>query len=359
MYFSTTSAPESTSRLRLLHSAWPIALCLLLALFLAGCESPPRVYQLGGQTMGTTWSVQANNLPQGLSQQQLHDRIEAILELINSQMSTYRDDADITRFNQAAPGESFSLAEDFATVLSAALSLAAETDGAYDPTVGPLVNLWGFGPDGLRDQAPDPAEIEAARQRVGWQRVAFDANSRELTQTGGVYLDLSSIAKGHAVDRIAEWLEDAGVTGYLVDIGGDLRVHGVKPDGSAWRIAIERPVPGTREIYSVIEPQDLAVASSGNYRNFFIDQDQLFSHTIDPRSGYPVRGGIASITVLHRSTKQADALATALGVFSADEAFAFALERNLAVLFLVHSEGSLEERATPAFERLTTKGTQS
>ncbi len=329
--------------------AW--ILCFV-GLLLTACEAPPRVHALAGQTMGTVWRVQTSNLPPAMSLEQLRDAIEVELELVNSQMSTYRDDSDITRFNRAAAGETITLPEDFALVLGAALELAADTGGAYDPTVGPLVNLWGFGPDGIRDRAPVPEEVEAARSRVGWHRLAFDPVTRELTQPGGVYLDLSSIAKGHAVDRIAERLEVMGVHGYLVDIGGDLRAGGIKPDGSPWRIGIERPLPGTREVYTVIEPKDIAVASSGDYRNFFVD-DRHYSHTIDPRTGYPVRDEFVSITVLHPSARQADALATALGALGVEEGYAFARVRNLAVLILVREDEELSERVTAEFTRLT------
>ncbi len=330
--------------------------CLLACLLLVACEAPPpRVHALSGQTMGTFWSVQTANLPAGMSLQQLRAAIEDELELVNRQMSTYRDDADITRFNRAAAGETLTLPEDFALVLVDALALAADTGGGYDPTVGPLVNLWGFGPDGVRSQAPAREDIEAARARVGWQRLRFDPQTRALTQPGGVYLDLSSIAKGHAVDRVAERLQILGIDGYLVDIGGDLRAGGVKPDGSAWRIGVERPIPGTREIHTIIEVQDIAVASSGDYRNLFVADERHYSHTIDPRTGYPVTDELGSVTVLHASARQADALATALSVLGLTEGYAFAQDRNLAVLFLVREEGELRERMTAEFLRLASE----
>jgi FAD:protein FMN transferase len=345
-----------------LAGAGRLALLGALPLLLVACQPPPRVHVLGGHTMGTGWTVQVALLPDGVSREALHADIENVLELIDGQMSTFRGDSDISRFNGAAAGEAVVVPEDFALVLASALELARDTGGAYDPTVGPLVNLWGFGPDGIRTTAPPQAEIEAARARVGWYRLELDSDRRELIQPGGVYLDLSSIAKGHAVDRIAEHLEASGIDAYLVDIGGDLRVRGVKPDGSPWRIAIERPLAGARAIHSVIAPRDLAVATSGGYRNFFVDrhEDRLrrFSHTIDPRTGYPVEEEIGSITVLHPSAKQADALATALGVLSVDEGFEFARERNLAALFLFELDGEPRELATPQFERAAQAGTR-
>src|SRR5690606_6476374 len=247
----------------------------------------------------------------------------------------YIDDSDISRFNQADADTWHAVPPDFARVLEAALALSRESDGAFDPTVGPLVNLWGFGPTGRRDQAPSAQERDAVRARVGWQRLQWDAENRRLLQPGGVYLDFSAIAKGYAVDRVGEYLSGQGIDGWLVDIGGELRARGVKPDGQPWRIAVERPVAGTREINTVVRPGDMAMATSGDYRNFFEDNGQSFSHTIDPRTGNPVGHRLASVTVLHPSCMQADGLATLLTVLGPEEGMAFAARHELAVLLIV------------------------
>lgn len=319
-------------------------------LILAACDRPPELQRLSGHSMGTTWSVQFVRPADDRQLSGLRDDIEAALETVNAQMSTYRDDSHISRFNQLPAGESITLPPEFIVVLMAALELAEQTEGAFDPTVGPLVNLWGFGPDGIREETPSEEEIEAARARVGWDKLHFDMDTRELTQPGNVYLDLSSIAKGYAADLVAERLEARGITHYLVDMGGDMRVRGSKPDDQAWRIAVERPVPGERDIHSVIEPGDMAIATSGSYRNFFRDGDQEYSHTIDPRTGYPVPQDLVSVTVLHPSTKLADGYATAITALGAEAGYAFAQERDLAVLLLIRDNGDVREEMTPAFE---------
>lgn len=323
----------------------------LLLLLLAACSQTPEPVTLNGATMGTTWTVRLGNIPAGVSVPALRAEIEATLERVNAQMSTYREDADISRFNRATAGEVLTVPEDFTRVLSAALALAEATGGAYDPTVGPLVNLWGFGPDPSLDRVPPEEQLAAARRQVGWQRILFDPGSGALTQTGGLMLDFSSIAKGYAVDRIAERLLQHGIDNHLVDIGGDLRTRGLRPDGRPWRIAIERPLVGSREIHSVLSLGDLAMATSGSYRNFFRDQGRDFSHTIDPRSGYPVQHALVSVTVLHESCMQADALATALSVLGPDEGLAYAREHELAVLMLVAGDDAVDEIMTPEFAR--------
>ena len=327
---------------------WLAALAWLLV---SGCEGPQQVHSLSGYTMGTEWSVQLVAHPSASELGGVRQEIDAALETVNAQMSTFREDSDISRFNRLSPGETIELPPEFGKVLLAALEMAEATDGAYDPTVGPLVNLWGFGPDGRRTRGPPEEEIEAARSRVGWQQL--EVMTREgtvaLIQPGGVYLDLSSIAKGYAVDLIAERLDTLGFSAYLIDIGGDMRMRGHRPDGRGWRIGIERPVPGMRAVHSVIAPGDRAVATSGSYRNFYIDDAQEHSHTIDPRSGQPVPPDLLSVTVLHDSAMVADALATAIMVLGPQDGYAFARAHELAVVLMVREDDMIKERMTPAF----------
>ncbi|MEX0870890.1 MAG: FAD:protein FMN transferase [Aquisalimonadaceae bacterium] len=325
------------------------ALLVGLCVLLAACEKAPRIQEISGPTMGTTWTVKYVPPNSAADAGRVREDIEAALEAVNAQMSTYREDSHISRFNRAAAGESITVPPEFSDVLRASMQLAAQTGGAYDPTVGPLVNLWGFGPDGARAEPPAIEDIKAARARVGWQQLGLNPDTRTLTQRGGVYLDLSSIAKGYAVDLIAGRLEQRGTTAYLVDIGGDMRVRGRKPDGQRWRIGIERPGPGQRAVHSVIEPGDKAVATSGSYRNFFRDQEREYSHTIDPRTGYPIPQDVVSVTVLHDSCTQADGLATAITALGAEAGYAFARDRDLAVLLLIRDNGTVRERMTPAF----------
>lgn len=322
---------------------------LLLALLLVGCTRSPELLTLSGPTMGTVWTVKLADLPEDVSAAELRNEIAAELEAIDAEMSTYRPDSALSRFNRAPAGERVLLPDGLVLVIRAALRLAEETGGAYDPTVGPLVNLWGFGPDARREHPPIPAAIAEAKARVGWQRLRLEGNV--LEQPGDVYVDLSSIAKGYAVDKVLEALMRRGVRDCLVDIGGDLRVLGQRPGGQPWRVAVERPVPGERGIQSLLAVQDVAVATSGSYRNFFEDQGMSWSHTIDPRTGYPVQHQAVSVTVIHGNAMMADALSTALGVLPPEESLAFAESRGLALLLLLREGDAVVERMTPAFAR--------
>lgn len=333
---------------------WVLPAAVLIVVGLAACSSPPDddPVRLSGLTMGTNWSVQISQLPEGLSSEELTSGIEALLEQVNDEMSTWREDSELSRFNQLAGGESLQIAEGFATVLDMSLDLADLSGGAFDPTVGPLVNLWGFGPDGRVSEPPGAQELAEARDRVGYHRVDFDAETRRLIQPGGLYLDLSGIAKGWGVDVVAEHLIEHGIEDFLVDIGGDMRMKGTRPDGERWRIAIERPVPGTREIFQIIQPGNAAMATSGTYRQYFESDQRRYSHTIDPRTGFPVEHPAISITVIGDSAAWVDGVATALGVLEPDEAYNWAIERNLAVLWILEQDNELTERYTPRFAPL-------
>ncbi|MED5387371.1 MAG: FAD:protein FMN transferase [Pseudomonadota bacterium] len=325
-------------------------LVLCLALPLSGCDdSKNRLSVLSGPTMGTTWSVKFSGAPdKGV--EALKEDIEAALEQVNAQMSTYRADSDLSRFNQAEAGTLMALPDDTVTVISSAFRISSMTGGAYDVTVGPLVNLWGFGPDPDRFEPPSDDEISRARARVGWQQLLLNGN--ELLQPGEVYVDLSSIAKGFAVDKVAELMERRGVKNYLVEVGGELRGRGSKPYGQPWRVAVERPIAGVREVEKIVTLKDMAVATSGDYRNFFESDGQLYSHTLDPRTGYPVTHTLASVSVLHPSAMMADGLSTAMTVLGPEEGMAFAREHELAVFFIVRTEEGVEELSTPAFDAI-------
>lgn len=297
--------------------------------------------------MGTSWSVKLVAATSALAS--LERGIQARLDEVVAQMSTWENDSDISRYNRAEAGSVHTLPAEFAQVLDTALALAVDTDGAYDPTIGPLTDLWGFGPEGACADAPEVAELAHARDRVNWRRLDFDAAQRRLLQPGGAYIDLSSIAKGYGVDRVADWLLAQGVGDCLIEVGGELRGHGRKPDGAAWRIAVEQPGAGEDQAAAVITLDGWAIATSGDYRRFFQDGDRRYSHTLDPRSGAPIDNNVAAVTVLHPRCMQADALATALTVLGAHAGMAYANRRNLAALFVLREGDGLITRATPGF----------
>lgn len=330
------------------RSGLRIALLLCGALLLSACSMAPQPLRLEGLSMGTGWSVQIGDADADAARARL--LIELELARVVAQMSTWEPDSDLSRFNAAEPGARQSLPPQLREVLSAALELARDSGGAFDPTVGPWVELWGFGPGRPRQSAPAHGEIEALRARIGWQRVQIEGD--QLVQPGGLSLDLSAIAKGHAVDRIAEALQAAGYRHLLVEVGGELRGHGQHPDGRGWRVGLEGP--SAEGAASGITLRDQAVATSGDYRQFFEQDGRRYSHMIDPRTGYPIAQAGIAVSVVHVSCMQADGLATALAVLGPDEGFEWASARGLAARFVHRQDNAWVERRTPAFEALET-----
>lgn len=320
----------------------------------------PVVHELGGLTMGTRWSVKFW-YPTGTpspAHSGLCEAISGALDTVVRQMSPWEPDSDLSRYNHAAAGCWRALPEPFFTVLCSALELARETGGAYDPTVGPVVDLWGFGPAPAHGTVPSVAELQRAQSRVGWQRVTLDVAQRRAWQPGGAGLDLSSIAKGYAVDAIALALRERGCVNALVEVGGELLGCGRRPDGQPWHVAVKLPGLDAREASGGTEPgpvlalPDLAVATSGDDFRHFVADGEHCSHTIDPRCGWPIRHTLASVTVVHAQCMQADALATALLVLGPEAGWAYAERLGLAALFIRRSTDGHEARPTEAFEAL-------
>lgn len=314
------------------------------------------VHRCAGSTMGTSWSVNVVVSPVTNISALAHC-IEQELNLVVMQMSTWENNSDLSRFNRAAACSWETLPREFFDVLQTALEVAEESKGAFDPTAGPLVNLWGFGPV-IRYQEDDfcvPAvdAIEAARRLCGWQRIRLDAASQKAYQPGGIYVDLSAIAKGFAVDRIANRLEQLGYTSYLVEIGGELRGSGIKPDAQPWWVMLEQP-PGDNSDETVIALHGLSVATSGDYRRWHnADSGLRYAHTIDPRTGWPVNHGVASVTVLHKSCMLADAWSTALNVLGPGQGMHLAEAKRLPVLFVIRrNDGGFDEAMSEAFAAL-------
>jgi FAD:protein FMN transferase len=309
------------------------------------------VHRLAGETMGTTWSV-TFVVPHAIDLTDLRRAIEHELDTVDAQMSTWRDDSDLTRLNRAPAGQEVELPGPLFSVLRFALAVARDSNGAYDPTLGPLVDLWGFGPPGRRVAPPHAAAIAEARARVGWQRLDLDETRRRARQTGGVSVDLSAVAKGYAVDAVAGGLERLGVVSFLVDVGGELRGRGVKPGGQPWWVRLQPPdgiTAGDTVVETVVALHDRSIATSGDYLRYFDHDGRRYAHTIDPRTGWPVAGRAASVSVLHESCMAADAFSTALTVMDAEDALAFCRTRGLAAVIASREPEGLVERMTPAF----------
>lgn len=304
---------------------------------------------LGGETMGTTWSVKLAASARA-DLHALHHGVQRQLDAVVAQMSTWESDSDISRYNRAAADTWQRLPADFFDVLQCALHVARESAGAFDPTVGALVGLWGFGADARAQAAPDDASLRVARERLGWQRLALRAGTRELLQPGGVHLDLSAIAKGFGVDRVAAHLRENGIGSALVEVGGELFGYGAKPDGAPWRVLVEAAAEERDGEARVLDLDGIAVATSGDRWHAYEENGVRHSHSIDPRSGKPVERAAVSVSVIAGDAMRADAWATALTVLGATDGFDVARHRGLAARF-VHrgADGALRERMTDAF----------
>jgi len=302
------------------------------------------VHTLCGETMGTTWSVKLT-APAQHRLAPVRERIERTLDGVIAQMSTWVTDSDISRFNASLPQTWHELPADLHEVLQYALGVSEQTGGAFDPAVGELVDLWGFGPPGRRADCPGETAVAAARHARGRFRLA---SGRRAFQSGGVRLDLSGIAKGFAVDRVSAELSRSGIAAHLVEIGGELHGSGVKPDGSPWWVALDRP-SGESHPDVIVALHGLAVATSGDTMRYFETGGRRYSHTIDPRTGYPVPDRIAAVTVLHRQCMGADALATALTVLGPEAGFEHAVRHHIAARFVLRGGNAPLERITPAF----------
>jgi thiamine biosynthesis lipoprotein len=300
--------------------------------------------------MGTSWSVKLAAPPRA-DLHALHHGIQRRLDAVVRQMSTWAPDSDICRYNRAAAGSWHALAGEFFRVLSCALQVARESGGAFDPSVGALVGLWGFGADARAQAAPDGAALRAARRRVGWQRIELRPDTREALQPGGVRLDLSAIAKGFGVDHVAAHLREKDVESALVEVGGELFGFGRKPDGAPWRVLVEaaEEESGCGSAPRVLDLDGIAVATSGDRWHAYAENGVRYSHSIDPRSGRPVERAAASVTVVAGDAMRADAWATALTVLDATEGFAFAQRHGLAARFVVRDGQGVDERMTDAF----------
>ena len=290
--------------------------------------------------MGTTYRVLVRSESAGFDAAKLHKIIDQELLYINNLMSTYDVNSEISRFNRSAQITPFKLSSETTEVLAFSLQLARQTQGAFDPTVSPLVNLWGFGPVRSDAKIPPADAISRVRAEIGFDALALDATDNTLRSQLPRQLDLSAVAKGYAVDRLAAILIEAGLSHFLVEVGGELVAKGTKFEDVPWRVAIESPDPVNRGIFKALSLRDKAVATSGDYRNFFESNGQRYSHTLDPRTGSPVDHTTVSVTVLADTAMVADGWATALNVLGLDEGLKLANERGLAALFISRTDTS-------------------
>jgi len=303
---------------------------------------------LQGKTMGTTYSIKLIGKEQEVKDQQIHQQIDALLKQVNQEMSTYIPDSELSLFNKSVSGEPVALSQGLERVMAEAIRLGELTGGKLDVTVGPLVNLWGFGPEFRPETVPGDELLTTTRARTGLDKLTL-ADGKLTKANPALYVDLSTIAKGYAVDKVAELVEANGYQNYLVEIGGELRLKGFKHNGSLWHLAIEKPISHKRLVQQYIVPKDNAVATSGDYRNYFEADGQRFSHIIDPATGKPINHKLVSVTVIHPSSMTADGLSTAMMVMGEEQAMAFAEENDLAAFLIVKTDDGFEQQSTVKF----------
>lgn len=327
-----------------------IWLALVGLAFFVSCTPAPQQISVSGETMGTTYHIRYVTANPNHAPDKVKERVDAVLQQINSQMSTYDPNSELSLFNQRQTTEPVVVSRALETVVRRALEIGAETDGLLDVTVGPLVNLWGFGPLGRPERAPSAEQLAAVRDEVGYQHLRVE-NHQLIKAVPGLYVDLSTIAKGYGVDRVALLLEQMEIKNYLVEIGGEMRMKGSKPGAQPWRIAIEQPISLDRAVQRVIEPGNHSVATSGDYRNYFEEDGVRYSHIIDPRTGKPIQHNLVSVTVITDTCMDADAYATALTVMGPERALEFATQKGLAVLLVTRENDAYKEYTSPAFKR--------
>lgn len=375
--------PASTGENRLLSKSYKRSLLIGLILLAVGFYAlslRPTLKHIKGETMGTTYTITYVSRPFSHSTDNVKKQVDGLLEAINDSMSTYREDSELMQFNRSEIGKPFKASDELVDLVEKSLVISRMSDGAYDVTVGPVVNLWGFGPsDAGRQpsqskkassvtadkQAPEfiewminnyPAklpsdeEIAAAQAKVGYQAVIADTRNDLLTRTKDVFVDLSSIAKGYGVDKVAYLLSSEGINSYLVEIGGEVKVGDPKPDGSLWKLGIRGPAMTDSKPALIVELENKAMATSGDYLNYFEVDGHKYSHTINPRTGRPEMGRLAEVAVIEDNVAEADALATLFMVLGDKEGLKLANREGIAAYFTYHTDKGFDAVSSDAFK---------
>lgn len=335
-----------------------LILIFLGLLVLNGCRSERALeIHLQGHTMGTTYSIKVEESElrpefENLGKEQLRKEIDALLSQVNAVFSTYDSNSEVSLFNKLSAGERFYPSKEFVRLLRSSLDLYTKTDYYFDITLGPLINAWGFGPKKVL-KAPSPKELENLKKYVGWDKLKLmDEDNSEMSALSKshekVYLDFSAIAKGHGVDKAAELLLSKGMRNFMVEIGGEVRAHGKKRSGRPWLLGIENPSQGP--LLAVVKLSDMAMATSGDYRNFKRVNGESFSHVFDPRAGMPKKSQLVSVTVLHALCSQADAYATAMLAMGPQKALEIAKKESIPVYLVVKKDEEFAIIATENFK---------
>ena len=364
--------------------AFAVVALLVVAAWQSGLLNRASQYDAGGRTMGTTWSVryvlEANS---DTTPVQVQAAIDQALIAINQSMSTYIADSELMRLNGAPTDTPITVSEELFYVIEQAQQVAELSRGAYDVTAGALVNLWGFGSVDVREdgdaepelatsmpislgaqsqasfltwmerggvvKAPTAEQIAAIRARVGYQSLDLDADNRTVTKRKSVFIDLSSIAKGYGVDRVAKTLEGLGIFRYMVEVGGEIFARGTKLNDQPWRLAVREPALDN-QVNTIVAIDNRAIATSGDYLNYYEVEGVHFSHLIDARTGYPEQHRLASVAVIADETSLADAYATMFMILGDEQGIQLAEEQGIDAWFIYHTDKGFAARATGRFE---------
>ena len=314
-----------------------IILSIIVLILCNSCETSHPQIKISGLTMGTTYNIKiiSNNVV-GENKDELKYQIDSILFSVNNQMSTYLFDSEISTFNSSESTAPFQISEEFSYVVERALHWSKTTEGAFDITLVPLLYLWGFGPGqqgGLRDVFPDDKTIQNRRNHMGYDKLFINKSYLQKTDPF-IKIDLNAIAKGFGVDAVCVFLNSRGFNNYMVEVGGEVRCSGYNRKKESWMIAVENP-ESDNEINWAVPLNNMSMATSGDYRNYYEIDNERYSHEIDPRSGYPAQTKIASATVTAPNCVDADALATALIILGIDKAMQLIENTNSTEAFLI------------------------
>lgn len=341
--------------MRLFLSGWKVFFLALMGM-LSACGSGDSLESFSGPTMGSTYSIKYVRHAGLPAPDEVRVQVEQILADVDLRMSTYRSDSDIERFNALPANRCQAMPASILELVRVGEQLSVQSDGSYDLTVEPLLNLWGFGPQAREEKVPTAEALAEARQRVGHQHLRIDGDT--LCKDAAVEVDFNSIAAGYTVDTIASRLEAMGIHDYLAEATGELKAAGKKPDGSPWRIALEEPRDDRQVAERVIVVDGYGLSTSGDYRNYFEQGGQRFSHTFDARTGAPVSHALASVTVIHPSALMADGLSTLLLILGPERGWDFAEKHDIGAFFVIRADTGFVTRSSHAFERLNGQKTE-
>jgi thiamine biosynthesis lipoprotein len=319
---------------------------------LSACSKPAQIEVLTGHAQGTIWHVSVwHHGDKALSE--LRHNIETEFVRLDKALSNYRTDSTIESFNRSITLQPVVVGDEIPMLVTEARVVSEASQGCYDLTIKPLFDVWGFKGDTLTP--PSSETLSELSKHLGFDKLSVTSNTQLQKNDPRVSIDLSSIAQGYSVGRIAKVVEDMGIQNYLVEIGGELQTRGRKPDGSAWRIGLERPLPGGRTVQKTIvinQDKPIAIMTSGTYRHYFDDAGKRYSHVLDARTGAPVKHNTVSVTVIHDNPTQADAWSTALLCLGVEQGMEIARQHDIAALFINVNSDELVESSTEALFKL-------